>query len=142
MVFLTICLICVLVFLGVALVLYFTWPVSLQQTRLHGGASLQICADVRGEAVVVAAQSLVEGAVAFADVVHLLLLEATHYPHSSLPLGAALAEVLVLLVALLLVVHDAIDDILRQSRLLRVVHVVLAGDLCLCRALRRRGQIL
>ena len=106
----------------------------MQQTSLHGRASLQICADVRGEAVVVAAQSLVEGAVAFADVVHLLLLEATHYAHSSLPLGTALAEVLV--------VHDAIDDILRQSRLLRVVHVVLAGDLYLGRTLRRRGQIL
>lgn len=114
----------------------------MQQTHLHGRASLQISADVRGEAVVVAAQSLVEGAVAFADVVHLLLLEATHYAHSSLPLGTALAEVLVLLVALLLVVHDAIDDILRQSRLLRVVHVVLAGDLCFGRNLRRRGQIL
>ena len=64
---------------------------------------------------------------------------SSHHDH---PLCATLAELLVLLVALLLLVHDAVDDLLGQLRLLRVVQRVLVRIVRQRRALRSGRQIL
>lgn len=108
-----------------------TFPSLFRTNNPHSRPALQIRARVLREPIVVAAQLLVEVPIPLVDVVHSLLVVATHQHNHHYPQGAALAELAVLLVLLLLSLHQAVDRLFGELRIAAVIEKAVVVLLCL-----------